>query len=73
MRKKNGPDKFKGTFIMAGKKIGKDTAIDTIKKYKTEKQKSRASVSYGTTSTEKVHKHNWSLRKYEGRKECLKK
>ena len=33
----------------------------------------RASVSYGTTSTEKVHKHNWSLRKYEGRKECLKK
>lgn len=47
---------------MAGQKIGKDIAIDTIKKYKTKKRKSRASVSYGTT-TEKVHKHNWSLRK----------
>ena len=60
---KKGPNKIKGTFIMAGKKIGKDKAVDTIKKYKTKKQKSRASVSFGTTSTEKVHKHNWSLQK----------
>lgn len=29
---------------MAGQKIGKDIAIDTIKKYKTKKRKSRASV-----------------------------
>lgn len=60
--KKNGPNKINGKFNMAGQKIGKDIAIDTIKKYKTKQQKSRASVSYGTT-TEKVHKHNWSLRK----------
>ena len=44
-KKKNGPNKINGKFNMAGKKIGKDTAIDTIKKkYKTKKQKSRASV-----------------------------
>lgn len=31
-KKKKGPNKIDGKFNMAGKKIGKDTAIDTIKK-----------------------------------------
>ena len=51
---------------MAGKKTGEDMAIDSIKKKKkckTNKQNSRASMSYGTTSTDKAHNCNWSPRK----------
>ena len=60
--KKNGPNKINGKFNMAGQKIGKDIAIDTIKKYKTKQQKSRASVSYGTSSLS-LCICNWSILK----------